>query len=155
MLNSLDVKLGWAPIYRAVICGQLAATELLLKFGADPNIRNRLGESPLHQASDNQNHAIADILLQYNADPNLQTKEGDTPLHVAAFRGDEKMVYLLLKYKADPNMQNHTYERTPLHYAVDFQHLRCSELMISFEAFPLIKDKHGKTVLDLAEGAEM
>jgi len=27
--------------------------------------------------------------------------------------------------------------------------------MISFEAFPLIKDKHGKTVLDLAEGAEM
>lgn len=53
MLNNLDEKLGWAPIYRAVICNQLAATELLLKFGADPNVCNRLGETPLHQAADN------------------------------------------------------------------------------------------------------
>jgi ankyrin len=63
VINELDSKLGWAPIYRAVICGHLNVTELLLKQGADPNARNKLGESPLHQAADNGQHALATVLL--------------------------------------------------------------------------------------------
>ena len=53
MINALDSKLGWAPIYRAVICGHYKITKVLLKAGANPNVKNKLGESPLHQAADN------------------------------------------------------------------------------------------------------
>ena len=71
VINELDSKLGWAPLYRAVICGHYNVTELLLKTGADPNTRNKLGESPLHQAADNSQHSLAEILLQYNANPDM------------------------------------------------------------------------------------
>ena len=47
-INLKDDKLGWAPIYRTVICGHVEATRYLLEKGADPNIKNNLGETPLH-----------------------------------------------------------------------------------------------------------
>jgi ankyrin repeat protein len=71
IINELDSKLGWAPIYRAVICGHYNVTEYLLKSGADPNTKNKLGETPLHQAADNGQHDLATVLLKHGADPNL------------------------------------------------------------------------------------
>jgi hypothetical protein len=38
---------------------------------------------------------------------------------------------------------------------VDYKHIKSVELMLSFNASPLIKDRNGKTLLDLAEGPEM
>ena len=47
-LNKKDDKLGWAPLYRTVICRHQEATRYLLEKGADPDIKNNLGETPLH-----------------------------------------------------------------------------------------------------------
>ena len=71
-VNSLDAKLGWSPLYRAVICGHVDAARFLLKQGADPNLRNKVGEVPLHQAADAGNVKLAQVLLEHKADPNLQ-----------------------------------------------------------------------------------
>jgi ankyrin repeat protein len=76
LVNCIDQKLGWGPLYRTVICGHYDATMLLLEKGADPNIRNKLGETPLHQAADNSALRIAQLLLDWRADPN-STQHGD------------------------------------------------------------------------------
>lgn len=68
VLNTLDSKLGWTPLYRAVICGHIEATRLLLSSGADPNIRNKVREVPLHQAADAGNVKLAQALLEHHAE---------------------------------------------------------------------------------------
>jgi hypothetical protein len=40
-------QLANTPLHWAAACGQTACTELLLKAGADPNIRNKAGKSAL------------------------------------------------------------------------------------------------------------
>lgn len=70
-------------------------TELLLNFGANPNLPNKDGQTPLHQViarmaarRDNLLDAsctrtILSSLLKHGADPNLVDNEGHPPLHIA------------------------------------------------------------------------
>jgi ankyrin repeat protein len=81
------------------------------------------------------------MLLDANADSNVQTNEGDAPLHHSAFRGDYKMCYILLGKGANPNIQNFTLGRSPLHYAVDYNHAKIVELLMFHEASPMIQDR--------------
>jgi len=154
-LNELDTKLGWAPLYRTVICGHAEASSLLLKNLADPNIQNRLGETPLHQAADNNQLKIAAMLLKHKANPNLQQNDGDTPLHHAALKGHIKVVRLLLKHSADPNVQNSIYGKTPLHLAAEAGHLQVVQALVCGKANCSVKDKSGKTPLELAKSQEI
>ncbi|CAG9331969.1 unnamed protein product [Blepharisma stoltei] len=154
-LNELDSKLGWAPLYRAVICGHLEATEFLLKRGAKPNIQNRLGETPLHQAADNNLLEIVKLLLEYKADPNIQQNDGDTPLHLASFKGHINMTKLLIKHEANPNIPNFVFGKTPLHYASEKGHIQVAEILINSDASALLKDRGGKNAIELATSEEM
>jgi len=60
-INTKDPKLGYIPLYKAVLYGDEEIVELLLKNGADPNIQNdvslnfnqKLGEACLHLAVNN------------------------------------------------------------------------------------------------------
>ncbi|CAG9311283.1 unnamed protein product [Blepharisma stoltei] len=153
-LNQKDTKLGWAPLYRTVICGHEAASKLLLDLGADPNVKTNIGETALHQASANGQYKIAKMLLTYKADPNSQQNDGDTPLHLAAFKGDILMVKLLLKFNGDPNVSNYVFGRTPLHYAVDYGHKEVAMLLMKCSASTTIKDMSDKTPLDLAKSID-
>ena len=71
IVNTLDPKLGWSPLFRAAICGHVDAARMLLTSGADPNLRNKAGEVPLHPAADSGNAKLAQLLLEKDADPNL------------------------------------------------------------------------------------
>lgn len=149
------MQLGWAPLYRTVICGHVQAVEFLLKQGADPNVVNnvnatQLGETPLHQAADNSQLSVAELLLMYRADPNAQQNDGDTPLHLAAFKGDLQMVDLLLRYKANPNVQNFMLGKTPFHYAVSGGHTECVKSLFLSGADLEISDKQMKSVFSMS-----
>ena len=150
LLNSVDSKLRWSPLYRTVICGHIEATEYLLKKGADPNIKNNLGETPLHQATENSQAKLVKLLLKYKADPNSQQNDGNTPLHQSSYKGDESIVAMLLQFKADPNIENSVFGKTPLHYAVEYGHEEIIKLLISNSANPTLKDKTDRSALDMA-----
>jgi len=154
-VNETDSKLGWTPVYRAVICGHLDTVRFLLEEGADPNIPNKLGETALHQAADNNQVRIAQLLLSHNADPNLQQSDGDTPLHHAAYKGNYQMASLLLNYNADPNILNSVFGRSPLHYAVEHSTGKLARLMVKHGADPYLKDLAGKSSVDLATSEEV
>lgn len=147
-INDLDSKLGWAPLYRTVICGHLEATAYLLALSADPNIQNRLGEAPLHQAADNNQLEIAQLLLQHNADPNVQQNDGDTPLHHAAFKGYAQIVQLLVQHGADPNTANFVFGKAPLHLAAENGHSEAVRALLAASASAQAKDRHGKIAAD-------
>lgn len=170
LVNCIDQKLGWGPLYRTVICGHYDASMLLLEKGADPNIRNKLGETPLHQAADNSALRLAQLLLDWKADPNATQHgkaytDGDTPLHHASLRGDEKMIRLLLKAGATVSLANFVVRtrqigKTPLHYAVESGNFGAVKALLLAGASPLQKDKvsnsqSSKRPIDLTTLPEM
>lgn len=71
IINKIDNKFNWTPLYRSVLCEHEDVINLLLVAGADPNIQNRLGEAPLHQAVDIRNEVICRMLVEHAADVNL------------------------------------------------------------------------------------
>ena len=54
---------------------------VLLRNGADVNIKNETGLTPLIVACQNGNYKLSLILLQYGADVNLCSSDGNTALH--------------------------------------------------------------------------
>ena len=154
-VDSLDAKLGWAPLYRTVICGHADASEFLLVKGADPDVQNRLGETPLHQAAMNNQSSLVQILLSRRANPNSMQNDGDTPLHNAASKGNAEIVRLLLKHKGNPNIANHLYGKTPFHIAVENDHYEVAKLLLSYNASLSATDKLGNRPIDLAKSERM
>jgi len=112
-VNSTDKKLGWSPLYRAVICSNFAIAKVLLEKGANPELRTKMGETPLHQAADSGLKGFVQLLLENKANPNAQQNgrlqiDGDTPLHRAAAKGHVEVCEVLLEFKAHIDTQNHT-----------------------------------------------
>ena len=71
---------GAVAIFSAAVDG----IKLLLKHGADTNIRHYLFEStPLHEAAENNQIHLAQLLLLHGADPNIMDWFNYTPLHKA------------------------------------------------------------------------
>jgi len=83
--------------------GNLAALDLLQRFGANPNGIPG-GVPPLvYMMQWATNPAGPRWLLEHGADPNLTWgPDGEAPLHVAARRWDTAMVEHLLQHGADP-----------------------------------------------------
>jgi len=87
-------------------------TEMLLKYGADPNIKSEQAcQTPLHIATYHSCIEVCRLLLEHGADPEMQDIHGYTPLDIAIAagensynqRGSEKVLELLLKTGVDPN----------------------------------------------------
>ncbi|UYV82594.1 hypothetical protein LAZ67_22000062 [Cordylochernes scorpioides] len=96
--------------------------ELLLKFGADPNSRDRSGLTPLMKAC---RHAegleAAYLLISYGADTNAMSSERNdlkTPLHYSVISGNMDIVKLLVAYGAAVCYDSEYLRPTPLDFAV-------------------------------------
>jgi ankyrin repeat protein len=145
LVSMLDADLGWSALYRAVMCGHFDAVQVLLSYGANPSLCNRLGETPLHQAVCSS-LALTQLLLEHGADPNIQQQDGDTPLHVAAFRGDVEATQLLLSYGAKVDIKNYLvsprkFGKTALHYATEGDFLPVVEALLEAGASADVRDK--------------
>jgi ankyrin repeat protein len=105
--------------HKAIRSHRHGALELLLKRGADVNVRNisnvnrphqasydtdLQGDSPLHKAVRSQKLDIVESLLKGGADVNVQSKYNPTPLHEAAGSGYLDITQLLLSHGADINI---------------------------------------------------
>lgn len=132
--------------------------ELLLKNGADPNIRNNYGDYPLHNAIKILNRDLRmrtiNLLLQYNADVNIAKFETKIILQTIIqnkykLPNDEciEMIELLLNNKyIDINIHDCDGE-TPLMAACSFDNLEIVELLLKYGADPNIKDDDGSNAL--------
>lgn len=70
--------------------GTIESVELLLKEGADINVRNYCGRTPLHLAAFNGHVSTAEHLIRKGANINAKEYLGLTPLFMAAGTGNVK-----------------------------------------------------------------
>ena len=109
----------------AALVSNIAAIELLLQRGADPNLTHPTTlEGPLHwltaKGFGEDSNAAARLLLDAGANPNAKaavgiatsvyyrdiTVIGETPLHRAAAYCDGEMIQMLIEAGADPRIKD-------------------------------------------------
>jgi ankyrin repeat protein len=107
-----DVE-GSTPFLRAALASDLAAMQLLVEHGADPNLATKSNDTPLMAAAgigwaaywtSNAPTARLDAVkycLDHGANVNAKDVKGYTALHGAAFRGDNETVKYLISVGAD------------------------------------------------------
>jgi ankyrin repeat protein len=133
---------------------------------AQGNINVTPGATPLFRAIRSTDLVVVRLLMEKGANPSLKTKDGSTPLMVASGLGarrggDEEVteaegradpldaIKLFLQAGADVNSANLA-GNTAMHYAAQTGADRIVEFLASKGAKLDVKNKDGKTPLDLA-----
>jgi uncharacterized protein len=138
---------GSTPLYTAAAQGETELARLLLRAGADPNLRSG-GEqegTPLCAAACHGHAEIVGALLAYGADPNLREDEWWTPLRWAAGQGHEDVARALLGAGANPDLG------APLAEAARRGSLGVVRALLEHGADPQAKDPEGRTAFEIAE----
>lgn len=74
-------KDGWTALICAAANNDHKSSELLIKAGAEVNVKDNLGWTPLMYAADVKlGVEMVSLLLDNGADPNIRNNDGDTPL---------------------------------------------------------------------------
>jgi hypothetical protein len=133
--RSVDVQddaTGNCGLHYAVQSGNVEMLEALLKYKADPQLRNRLGYYPINlawdfwvqdggttqdgiilplskekrEAQENRTCHILHLLLSYDASPDAPQQDGNTVLHMAVRKGPLRAVLLLMGFEATTHLKN-------------------------------------------------
>jgi ankyrin repeat protein len=88
-------ELETTAIHSAVWGGHTKIVQLLLKHGADPNVREQGDYAPLHAAAQNGNLDLINVLLYGGADLDVKSIDGKIPFDLALEAGHGKAARLL------------------------------------------------------------
>ncbi len=91
---------------KAFLLEDFVSFELLLKAGANPNIKDDFGNSLLHNAVYLKKHLFVNALLRHHADVNALDKFGETPLMIAIKQKDALSIRALADKKPDLTIKN-------------------------------------------------
>ena len=130
----------------------LECVEILLMYGADPNVFNRCGTSPLMKACRQQNIDACRMLLKYGAEVDLQCPprfEQRTALHFAIDKGNIGIIHMLLRKGASTSCPG-GYKFAALHAAVLKDRPDICEMLIRWRAAVDEKTDENATALMLA-----
>jgi uncharacterized protein len=88
-------ELHATPLQSVVAGGHAPIVRMLLKNGAQPNVRERGGGSPLHAAATNGDTESIQILILAGADLHLRDDNGKRPVELAEEKGHPRAVEIL------------------------------------------------------------
>jgi ankyrin repeat protein len=160
-VNVKDI-LGQTPLHGAAIHGdRLEIVELLVKHGADPNIRDREGRTAFYLAVTKGKIPAAKLLLEYGADVNAKDSHGDAApvslsllqhhaglLQRAITSGNFELTRILLLRGADINIQDEA-GHGALHKAAIRKKLEIFDLLLKYSPNKYLLSKDGNTTMDL------
>lgn len=157
VLTSGDPSHQASLLHIAVDANKIEAAKLLLRYGADVNLRDKYGMTALHKAAIFNRLEIARLLADSGADLNvLAPKYGQilvSPLHLAAEAGYADMIDVLGDCGADMNPQppNGPVNPSPMHLAAAKGNYAAAKALLDNGAEPDPKDRNGRTPADWAE----
>ncbi|WP_421801314.1 ankyrin repeat domain-containing protein [Flagellimonas sp.] len=141
--NSMD-PLGIPLLQLAAQKGDVEMVNLFLKYGANPNLKNRAGQTPLAFAARFGYMEVVKLLVDHGADVNL-TGQGYrlTPLMGAAVNGSVAIGRYLIEHGADVNTIDIVNECEPMHWAMFYGNLDFIEAMIEAggDTYKMVLDK--------------
>jgi ankyrin repeat protein len=95
-------RVGFTPLFIAVVNGKLDAVAYLLDCGADVTLLDLNGWSVIHYATIRNNRSIVELLIEKDPDlVNCKGPEGITPLHIAARQNFKEILQYLLEKGGD------------------------------------------------------
>ncbi len=133
-------------LQRAVCIGDTQRVKLLLKAGADVNLRDSSGLAPLFSATSRDDAHCVKILLEAGADVNKVDNFHRTPLCTAAIKGYSDCAKLLIEAGADVNKTDYV-EDTPLLWAACLGDAPSMKQLLEAGADMTKGDKYGDTPL--------
>ena len=145
-------QLGRTVLHDACNGGNVSLVQTLIQeHKVDVNERDNDNNTPLHVAA-LAGKADAALLLisEYSCDPNVRSKFGRTVLHKACAGGCIDLVRYLLPIMS--LLDTDANGETPLHLCSWKGHVECVEALVQFNAPVLIRNKNGKTPLEVATG---
>jgi ankyrin repeat protein len=149
--NAQD-EIGQTPLH---VASRFDIAKLLLKHGADPNIRTKHdGRTPLHYVAAEGRLAVVGLLLKYGAYLDVRDSYGKTPLYLAVQNRHADVTHYLLKKGANPNVRDERGE-TPLHIATYNGEVVIAKLLLRYGADPNARDEKGRTPLHFAKRPEL
>ncbi|KAI6646528.1 Leucine-rich repeat serine/threonine-protein kinase 2-like [Oopsacas minuta] len=87
---------GYTPLHESCVGGHYDITKLLLKEGADPDVRCSNKYTPLHLATVQRHYACVKILIKNGAKIDVKDNYNRTPLDLAVERKSTKIINLLM-----------------------------------------------------------
>ncbi|XP_065199147.1 E3 ubiquitin-protein ligase mib1-like [Sycon ciliatum] len=142
---------GETPLHEAITRRREGLVQILLEAGADVTLTNKNGFNCLHHTALRGNASAMRLILGKISNRlwlvNEKKDDGYTALHLASLNNHTEVAELLVEQgKAQKDVQNINLQ-TPLHLAVERQHMHIIKLLIAADARVDICDKEGDTVL--------
>ena len=150
---------GYTALMIAIFCKKIKhrdkLVEMLLCYGADPNLQQHEKETALTYAAkysrNLKTNNIIKILLEKGVDPNLRNRHGETALMLAAkysnVTSTEATVKFLLQNGADPNLLDNNGHTALMLTVIKENTDNIVELLLEYGADISITDKNGDNVL--------
>jgi hypothetical protein len=146
---------GITPLFLAVENGNLAISEIFLRFGARVNVRNSNRQTPLMMLDDDATAELVNLLVKYRARTDLVDNQGNTALILATDADpDVSVINALLDAGADPDHQNEEGE-TALMKAANNDNLEAVRALLKAGADVNMKNNDGETAWDIATDPEV
>ncbi|XP_051840445.1 ankyrin repeat and SOCS box protein 11 isoform X3 [Antechinus flavipes] len=138
---------GITPLFNACCSGSPACVNLLLAFGAKPQLDDHLA-SPIHEAVKRGHKECMEILLANNVNIDQEAPQHGTPLYVACSYQRTDCVKKLLELGA--SVDQGKWLDTPLHAAARQSSAEVIDLLADYGASLRRLNHQGKCALDLA-----
>ena len=113
--------------------GNLEIAQVLLEYGANPNIWSKFDENILYAALQKGHQGLAQLLLKHGADPDGRDVDGKALLHVASRKGESKVAQGSLELGADVNLHDNQ-GRTPLQVALQYGREEVADILLQHGA---------------------
>lgn len=147
-LTPAKQKLVDTPVFSAVKQDETDAVVMLIRRGAELDVKDHLGGTPLWHAKGLTDGATTRTLVTGGADPNLAGQDGESPLLEALRSGKEEKARVLLEMGADPDASHNG--MTGLHLIASGGTWEMATWLLDAGANPGLRNNASQTPFELA-----